>query len=237
MEIEYDLNDLTIPESILELLPENLRGTTTADKGKFIELARQLNLTQEQAEGIWGAYGDMVQESFQKIGDAHMARQEEADARKVEEAKEETPEQKEARLKATLDKVALDTTGLHLTPEEATIMIDQITSDPAHPYLNANAPMDKREDAISFVNRLYQIKNGLASSLEGWKAEQMAEKENQMKAITGNVELTGKNRSSSSGQRASYNDGLTDSERGKLKDEGKYGSLPFGKTGEEATEE
>jgi len=73
--------------------------------------------------------------------------------------------------------------GYHLTKEEALALIEKISSDKTHPYLNDKAPIVERERAIALVNRLYSIVNGTHTSVEGYLTDLHKEKEERLKGV------------------------------------------------------
>ena len=113
----------------------------------------------------------------------------------------------------------------YMTPEEAQQEITRITGDMNHPYWDDKAPINKRNLAVEYVNRLYAIVNGIEYSIEGYVEEYQKSKEESMKDTFQDSDPLGKSsRSSAYGKRASHNDNLTDDERHQMKEDGTYDS-------------
>lgn len=74
-----------------------------------------------------------------------------------------------------------------LTPEEAESEIYRITKDKNHPYNNDKMLSEDRQAAIAYINRCYEIKNGLKSTFEGYLDEHHGKQREKMKHFESNV--------------------------------------------------
>jgi uncharacterized DUF497 family protein len=182
---DYQLDDVIMPEGLAECAP--------FDKAMFIEVMKKRGITIEQAKGLWEDYTKMSTDAYMK-------------AQVAEEEKRLADER--ARHVENLNQKIEGASGYNLTPEEAQAEIDRIVSDPKHAYWDDRAPMAKRDVAIAYVNRLYQIVAGKETSIEGYLAKHHEEKKKHAKQIYGMSTGSGDvdNRSSSNDQRPSQSE-------------------------------
>lgn len=187
------------------------RGNPTDPQKPDTEyLCDRYGVTEGQLLGLWQEFEEKKEQEAE-------ARRQEAQ----EQAEYDKWKREEEKL-AGVERVAQDNTGYNLTPEEAQSLIDKITSDPKHPYLNDKASPLERSRAVAYVQRLYEIKAGKETSIEGWLEDFHKEREERIKELA-QMDFKGEH-SSASGQRASYNDGLKDSERKDYTQEGNSGN-------------
>ena len=83
-----------------------------------------------------------------------------------------------------------------VSPEMADIMIQKIITNPNHDYWKGN------QLTINFVNRLYEIKNGLETGLKGYQEKHNEQKLENARETLGIYSLDGQGTSSAYGQRS-----------------------------------
>jgi len=69
--------------------------------------------------------------------------------------------------------------------EEAQILLDQMSCNMNHPYMNPSAPPYARDRAVRLADRLLEIIAGKATSLRGFVDKHKKETQEQVKALSG----------------------------------------------------
>ena len=173
---DYQLDDVIMPEGLAECAP--------FDKAMFIEVMKKRGISLEQAKGLWEDYTKMSTDAYMK---AQVA------------AEEKRLADERARHVENLNQKIEGASGYNLTLEEAQAEIDRIVSDPNHAYWDDRASMAKRDVAIAYVNRLYEIVAGRETSIEGYLAKSHQDRQEQIRGLHGSLSGSGdvNNRSSS----------------------------------------
>lgn len=173
---EPEINLLNYP------LPRGLDGVF--DGKPAVEIFKRHGLSQKQAEGVWADYVAFRTNEYETA-----IRQQEF-------------EQRLQREEAVEEKLIDSGEQVILTPEEAGVMLSKIIDDKNSAYWSDTAArLDEHERQVCLVNRLREIQAGITNRLDGYAANLAAEKKQRMEDIYENVDLYGKNRSSSSGER------------------------------------
>ncbi len=148
---------------------------------KFADAVAEFGLTDFQAEGLFRLYLSTSAKSFSETREMY---QNEVDTFKQEYDQESREASQQAELENKKQGLGSNP-GLELSKEEASAMIDKITSDPNHAYMDSKASPQEHQRAVALVNRLWEIKNGQAKSLEGYQEQLDQERREQQIAIDG----------------------------------------------------
>jgi hypothetical protein len=178
-EVDYDIADFEMPDDMRDL---------TFDTKTFKEVAKKINLSKWQAEQLWEIYTGSQIENYnkakQKLEEQRLqAELDEAEAAEQEqEDQQETEDQTFSNIEAKLK----DAATITMTPEEAAALISKITSTPDHPYFSDRAEHAlEHERAVALINRLYEIKAGLKTKVDGYFTDLELERQENIKNALG----------------------------------------------------
>ena len=197
----FNLDDPVVQESF-NLLPESWRKTTF-DKEGFLEIAKDIGLTEEQTRKLWGAYTSKM---FKATDEAYYEVQRKETERKVAEAERQQQEEEAREQEQSLETLQPDKKLLH---DQLVYEVNRIMTDPNGPYLdihNKHTPMERERttawvlDATIAINKL---ERGEDATMQGWPSKYEADQLQRKKEIYGPG--YGEDKHSRSGERSPEN--------------------------------